>query len=160
MYRYRQVLHLGFIFFKSFVLPSVVDPKLFIPDPDPGKSSGSIRILDIHIIKYLYIWKLKKTHLKFNQKDEYINYLPFSISYYSPTVHKVQNSQRNNSFIYLLFHIQLDPDPEQYFRIRIQAKDPDPQHWLFLSFHYKSNLLPGIHLNLWQSAFSRSRHAC
>ena len=37
----------------------------------------------------------KQNHLKFNHKDEYVNYLPFSISYYSPTVYKVQNSQRN-----------------------------------------------------------------
>ena len=31
--------------------------------------------------------------LKFNQKEESINYLTFSISYYSPTVHTVQNSR-------------------------------------------------------------------
>ena len=54
-------------------------------------------------------------HLKFNNKEEStgINYLPFSISYYSPTVHEVQNSKRNNIFIYLLFCVLLDPDPEQ-----------------------------------------------
>ena len=47
----------------------------------------------------------KQNHLKFNHKEESINYLPFYISYYSPTVHKVQNSQRNYIFTYLLFHI-------------------------------------------------------
>ena len=35
----------------------------------------------------------RKKHLKFNQKDELTNYLPFSIAYYSHTVHTVQNSQ-------------------------------------------------------------------
>ena len=53
----------------------------------------------------------KQNHLKVNHKEESINYLPFSISYYCSTVHNVQNSQRNNFFIYLLFHILLDPDP-------------------------------------------------
>ena len=80
---------------------------------------------------YLSIFEnCKQNHLKFNHKEESINYLPFSISYYSPTVHKVQNSKRKNIFIYLLFHILLD-------RIRIQAKVPDPQHcfWrLWLSY--------------------------
>ena len=64
----------------------------------------------------------KQNHLKFNHKEESINYLPFSISYYSPTVHKVQNSKRNNIFLYLLFHILLDPDPgksSESMRIRI-----------------------------------------
>ena len=59
---------------------------------------------------YLIIFgNCKQNHLKFNHKEESINYLPFSISYYSSTVHKVQNSKRNNIFIYLLFHVLLDP---------------------------------------------------
>ena len=90
-------------------------------DPDPS-----------HINKY-------KKHLKFKQKEESINYLPFSILYYSPTVNKVSNSQRNNSFIYLLYFIfcwiriwnnNFGPGSRQ--KIRIQA-DPDPQHWSPLS---------------------------
>ena len=39
------------------------------------------------------IWKLLKKHLKIKQKEEFTNYLPFSISYYSRTVQTVQNSQ-------------------------------------------------------------------
>ena len=31
--------------------------------------------------------------VKFNRKEELTNYLPFSVSYYSPRVHRVQNSQ-------------------------------------------------------------------
>ena len=30
--------------------------------------------------------KFQETHLKINQKEEFTNYLPFSISYYCPTV--------------------------------------------------------------------------
>ena len=65
---------------------------------------------------YLSVFRnFKQNHLKFNHKEDStgINYLPFSISYYSPTVHEVQNSKRNNIFIYLLFCVLLDPDPEQ-----------------------------------------------
>ena len=41
----------------------------------------------IQPILFKQIWKLlKSTHLKFNQKEEFTNDLPFSISYYSPTV--------------------------------------------------------------------------
>ena len=39
--------------------------------------------------------------------------------------HKVQNSKRNNIFIYLLIHILLDPEHKFW----IQAKVPDPQYW-------------------------------
>ena len=81
---------------------SVVDPEWFIPDPDPAlnfPSSG-----------------YKQNHLKFNHKEESINYLPFFISYYSPTVHKVQNSQI--TFLLILSFI--------FSWIRIQAKVPDP----------------------------------
>ena len=61
---------------------------------------------------YLSIFRnCKQNHFKFNHKEESISYLPFSISNYSPTVHKVQNSKRNNIFVYLLFQILLDPDP-------------------------------------------------
>ena len=59
---------------------SVVDPEWFIPDPDPAMiflSSGSN--------PYLEIVKIK--HLKFNQKEEYPNYMT-----YGPTVNTVQNS--------------------------------------------------------------------
>ena len=43
----------------------------------------------------------EQNHLKFNHKEESVNYLPFSISYYSPTVHKVQNSHRNYIFSWI-----------------------------------------------------------
>ena len=32
---------------------------------------------------------------------------------FSHTSYKVQNSKRNNTLIFLLFHILLDPDPKQ-----------------------------------------------
>ena len=63
-----------------------------------------------HVIE-VYLEIVKQNHLKFNHNEESINYLPFSVSYYSPTVpvHKGKNLQRNYIFIYLLFHILLDP---------------------------------------------------
>ena len=65
---------------------SVADPELFIPDPDPALNFPSSGF-------WLSIFRNNKKHLKFNQKDESNIYLPFSISYYSPTAQKVQNSQ-------------------------------------------------------------------
>ena len=71
---------------------------MIYPDPDPalnflssGSRSGSYPY-------YLSMFRnyLKKTHLKFNQKEESTNYLSFFISYYSPTIHAVQNSQAWN----------------------------------------------------------------
>ena len=41
-------------------------------------------------------FRIQAKHLKFNQNEESTNYLPFSISYYSPTVHIVQNSKALN----------------------------------------------------------------
>ena len=97
---------------------SVVDPEWFIPDPDPAlnfPSPGSRQRFRIHAdpdpgsnLCYLSIpvfGNCKQNHLKFNHKEESINYLPFSISYFRPTAHKVQNSQRNYIFTYLLFNI-------------------------------------------------------
>ena len=37
--------------------------------------------------------RIQPIHLKFNEKEESNIYLPFFISYYNPTVQKVQNSQ-------------------------------------------------------------------
>ena len=94
---------------------SVVDPEWFIPDPDPAlnfpsSGSGSNPC-------YLSIFgNCKQNHLKFNHKEESINYLPFFISYYSPTVHKVQNSQITFLLIWSFI----------FSWIRIQAKVPDP----------------------------------
>ena len=55
------------------------------------------------------------------------------MSYYSPAVHTVQNSQAYNHFreigtilVYLVFNFFVDPDPEQQFRILIQAKVSNP----------------------------------
>ena len=80
--------------------------------PDPCGSGSRSNPCYLSIFGYC-----KQNHLKFNHKEESINYmyLPFSISYYrySPTIQKVQDSKRNNIFIYLFFHILLDPDPEQ-----------------------------------------------
>ena len=44
-------------------------------------------------IKVPWYFGNKKTHLKFKQKEESTNYLPFSILYYCPTAHSVLNSQ-------------------------------------------------------------------
>ena len=64
---------------------------------------------------YLNIFgNCKQNQIKLKLKEESINYLPFSISYYSPKVLKVQNSKRNKYFIYLLSHILLDPDPQHW----------------------------------------------
>ena len=72
--------------------------------PDPCGSGSNPCYLSI-------FGNCKQKHLKFNNQS--INYLPFYISYYSPTVPepvlKVQNSQRNYILTYLLFHILLDP---------------------------------------------------
>ena len=105
-----------------YCVTGVVDPKLFIPDPDSALnflSSGSGQKFRIHADPdpthvILSIFRnCKKTHLKINHKEEFINYLQFYISYYSPTVLKVQDSKRNDIFIHLLVHILLDPDPKQ-----------------------------------------------
>ena len=74
----------------------------WVPDPDPGKSSGSNPY-------YLSILEnCKHSHLKFNHKEESINYLPFTISFYSPTVRTVQNSQRNNtSLSYFAWYMRI-----------------------------------------------------
>ena len=70
------------------------------------------------------IWKLLNKHLKFNQKEEPEsyngNYLPCSISYYSPTIHSIQNSQADSSALFI------------FFWIWIQEKIPDPQHINYL----------------------------
>ena len=83
---------------------------MIILDPDPAlnfQSSGSRQKLRIQFMLFTVsiFGNCKQNHLKFNRKEESINYLPFSISYYSPTAHKVQNSKRNHIFISLLFHI-------------------------------------------------------
>ena len=62
-------------------------------DPDPEKDPTDNIKANLDII-------LKKT-LKCNQKEEFTNDLPFSISYYSPTVHTVQNSQANHLSLYI-----------------------------------------------------------
>ena len=64
-----------------YIFFSVVDPECFIPDPDPGLNFPSSGSMFVSIFG-----NSKKKHLKFNQRGESINYLPFSISYYSPTV--------------------------------------------------------------------------
>ena len=49
-----------------------------------------------------------------------MNYLPFSISYYSSTVHTVQNTRRNNTFKVLFICSFI------FCWIRIYANVPDP----------------------------------
>ena len=107
-----------------------------VPDLDPGKvpdpsGSGSNPW-------YLSIFgNCKQNHLNFNHKEESINYLPFSTSYNSPSVHKVQNSQRNYIFTSALSYLSRsgsgtiipDPDPQhcrELFWI-CQGSQPEPQ---------------------------------
>ena len=52
---------------------------------------------------------MKKHILKSIKKKNLNDYLPFSISYYTVLQYK---QSRIHSFIYLLFHFLLDPDPE------------------------------------------------
>ena len=50
-------------------------------------SEIQIRIKPIGtVLLYLSKFGRKKKQLKFIQKEEFLNYLPFSISYYSPTL--------------------------------------------------------------------------
>ena len=65
-----------------------------------------------HVIQ-VYLEIVNKTTLNSIIKEESINYLPFSISYYSPPVHKV-NSKRKKKHFYLSAGsgtIIPDPDP-------------------------------------------------
>ena len=51
-----------------------------------------------------HIWKLfLKTHLKFILKEESTNYLPFSISYYTPTVQTYSNYEWCFEILFLSF---------------------------------------------------------
>ena len=55
-----------------------IQPGIFrVPDPDPSKISGS------NPFYFIIFGNFKQNHLKFNYKEESINYLPFAISYYS-----------------------------------------------------------------------------
>ena len=95
-------------------------------NPDPcGSNPYYLSIVFLEIMK----------NFTFNQKEKSTgtNYLPFFMSYYSPAVHTVQNSQAYNHFreigtilVYLVFNFFVDPDPEQQFRILIQAKVSNP----------------------------------
>ena len=81
-----------------------------VPDPCGSGSSPC----------YLSIFKnCKQNHLKCNPKEESMNYLPFSISNYSPKVHKVQNSEKLHFYLSALSYLAgsgsgtiiQDPDP-------------------------------------------------
>ena len=94
----------------------------------------------IQPILFKHIWRLlKKTHLKFNhQKEEFTNYLPISVSYYSPTVHTVQKI-----FIYLLFQFLLHPEPGKSsgsMRVRIQNTAQ-----MFCCCRYSADLGDALH---------------
>ena len=67
---------------------------------------------------YLSIFgNCNQNHLKFNHKEESIIQLPFSISCYSPTVHKVQNSEKLHFYLSALSYLAgsgsgtIIPDP-------------------------------------------------
>ena len=63
-----------------------------MPDPDPGKSSGSMRIwirIQPTLIKYIS----KKHPLNSIKKNNLNNYWPFSIQYCCPIVQTDQNLQ-------------------------------------------------------------------
>ena len=102
---------------KTFIKISVVDPKWFIPDPDPAQNFPSSGSRQNSIIK---------------KNLSTICHFLFHTRYYSPTVHKVNNSKRNNIFIICSFIF-----------CWIHA-EPDPQHWLKLMttlLFYKSSFL-------------------
>ena len=58
---------------------SVADPEWFIVDPNPGTNFLSFDSNPY----YFSIFENYKKYLKFNQKEESTNCLPFSISYYT-----------------------------------------------------------------------------
>ena len=82
------------------------------------------------------IFKLLKKHFNIQQKEESTNYLPFSISLYSPTV--LQSRINGLKLKLNLSALSFLPDPEQTIldqgkssgRIRL---DPDPQHCFITS---------------------------
>ena len=107
---------------------SVVDPEWFIPDTGRYRSSNEflgvpdpVSDLDLdptHTVLFKHIFKLLKTH---HQKEEFINCLPFSITYFSPTVHTVQNSQAENLKLPVSVHLSalsLFAGSRKKFRIR------------------------------------------
>ena len=126
---------------------SVADPEWFIPDPDTACEFFEFRI-QVKVSGFNSYYEVgifgnyKKTHLKFNQKEESTGtkYLPFSISYYSTLSTVLQHTQsrirrpkmRNKIFIYLLFHFcwiqnnNSGSGSRQKFRIH---PDPDLKHW-------------------------------
>ena len=131
------------------VCSSVVDPEWFIPDPDPAliilsSRFGSRQKFRIHADpdpRYIYylstgIFGNYEKHLKFNQKEESINYLPFSISYYCTVLQYTQSRIHREitvlfifSFIFCWIRIwnnNSGSGSRQKFWIHA---DPDPQHW-------------------------------
>ena len=71
-----------------------------------------------------------KRHLKFNQKEEYTNDLPFSISYYSP--HSTLSPELEIKFLFIcsFFFCWIrirNNNSRSRKKFRIHA-DPDPQH--------------------------------
>ena len=93
---------------------SVADPEWFIVDPNPGTNFLSSDSNPY----YFSIFENYKKYLKFNQKEESTNCLPFSISYYCTVLHYTQSrihrpKIKNIIIIYRPFLFLLDPDPEQ-----------------------------------------------
>ena len=70
-----------------------LSPHLYLPEKGHGLKIR-IQIQPI-LLKHTVFLEIILKNLKFNQKRESTNYgiWPFSISYYSPAVHTVQNSQ-------------------------------------------------------------------
>ena len=79
-----------------------------------------IRIQPV-LIKYIYLEIIKKHH-KFNQKEEI--YLPFYISYYSPSVlqtsvaDRVADPERFDADPDPTFKADADPDPNPFTRVK------------------------------------------
>ena len=101
-----------------------------VPDPDPGKSSGSNPC-------YLSIFgNCKQNHLKFNHKKNLSTICHF-LFHTTVLQHTKSGIQREITFSFICFFIfcwirirnnNFESGSRQKFRIHADT-DPDPQHW-------------------------------
>ena len=93
----------------------------------------------------------KKTHLKFNQREESTNYLPFSISYFSPTVLTTHSPEFTGlkleiiSLINLLFHFCL-----------IRNNNSESRSWQKFWIRIRNTYLNGMRRS-WKLSFVSSK---
>ena len=78
-----------------------------------------------------------QSHLKFNHKEVFTKYLPFSISYYSPIQYSKSKIQREITFLFICsfifswIRIQ-NNNSRSMQKFQIHA-NPDPQLWFYVS---------------------------